>query len=79
MTNHTGLGEGLGAIVSLQWAASQPRATSLAAPFTQDEEASTLWGEVRERGSQPAVGARGPKAIDVADTGAGASIITRQY
>lgn len=48
MTNHSGLGEGLRTTVSLQRAASQQRATFFAAPSSQDEVDSRVWGEVWE-------------------------------
>lgn len=53
MTNHSGLGEGLGTIVSLPWAARQPRATLLAAPSTHDEGVPGCVGRCRNGGEWP--------------------------
>lgn len=60
----------------VQWATRQPRATPFAAPSTADGGDS---GVRREGQPWGAAARRGLRQRMVADTGMGASIITRQY
>lgn len=75
MTNHTGLEEGLGPLCSSSGRAANPR-TASAAPLPQEKGLSSVGGG---GGSLLPDWGLGPEAMDDADTGTGASIITRQY
>lgn len=76
MTNHTGLEEGLGPLCSSSGQAANWRATSATSLTRKKGLSVSVW---EEWVCYQRKGLKQWTAMDADDTGAGASIITRQY